>query len=102
MKNFLTKARPDECNPTPGLTLYHLLDICRQVSSGLAHMASIKFVHRDIAARNCLVGNKDGELVVKVSDFGMARNIYQREYYSKDGGMLPVRWMAPEAVTDGR
>jgi serine/threonine protein kinase len=102
LKNFLTKARPDECNPTPGLTLYHLLDICRQVSSGLAHMASIKFVHRDIAARNCLVGNRDGELVVKVSDFGMARNIYQREYYSKDGGMLPLRWMAPEAVTDGR
>jgi len=35
-------------------------------------------------------------------DFGMARDIYQTDYYRKDTqGMLPVRWMAPESLQDG-
>jgi len=35
-------------------------------------------------------------------DFGMARDIYQTDYYRKDTqGMLPVRWMAPESLEDG-
>jgi len=36
------------------------------------------------------------------TDFGMARDVYQTDYYRKDTqGMLPVRWMAPESLQDG-
>lgn len=50
----------------------------------------------DLAARNCLV---DGRGVVKVGDFGLCRDIYERNYYHKVGaGKLPVRWMAPESI----
>jgi serine/threonine protein kinase len=53
---------------------------------------------------------------VKLGDFGMARDVYSKEYYRKTGaGMLPLRsgstslrysliscrWMAPEAFMDG-
>jgi len=35
-------------------------------------------------------------------DFGMARDIYQTDYYRKGTkGLLPVRWMAPESLKDG-
>ncbi len=32
----------------------------------------------------------------------MTRDIYETDYYRKGGkGLLPVRWMAPEAIKDG-
>ena len=39
------------------------------------------------------------DLVVKVGDFGMAQDVYEREYYRTKGRrLLPVRWMAPESL----
>lgn len=62
------------------------------------------FYHRDLAARNCLVSGKDytSPRIVKIGDFGLAREIYKNDYYRKRGeGLLPVRWMAPENLMDG-
>jgi len=42
------------------------------------YLTSQHFVHRDLATRNCLVGEG---LVVKISDFGMSRDIYTCDYY---------------------
>lgn len=40
--------------------------------------------------------------MTKIADFGMARDVYKSDYYKKSGkSMVPVKWMAPEAVTDG-
>eukprot|EP00118_Oscarella_pearsei_P024080 m.297875 g.297875 ORF g.297875 m.297875 type:complete len:3271 (+) comp40778_c0_seq3:234-10046(+) len=103
LKDFIRKARASELQPRPQLSLQELIDIASQAAAGVAYLASSKFVHRDIAGRNCLVGrNKDDSLVVKISDFGMARDVYQDEYYRRKGGALPIRWMAPEAITDGK
>ena len=39
------------------------------------------------------------DFVVKVGDFGMAQDVYEREYYRTEGRrLLPVRWMAPESL----
>lgn len=63
------------------------------------------FCRRDLAARNCLVSVKEytsPSRVVKIGDFGLARDIYKNDYYRKTGeGLLPVRWMAPESLMDG-
>ena len=43
-------------------------------------MSNKSFVHRDVAARNCLVGK---DLLVKVADFGLSRSVRGRECYQK-------------------
>jgi Leucine-rich repeat (LRR) protein len=57
----------------------HLLRIGRDVSRGFAYLQRVKYVHRDIAARNVLIG--DG-YVAKLSDFGMARRVYAKEVWA--------------------
>lgn len=53
-------------------------------------------VHRDLATRNVLVGE---DYVMKIADFGLARDIYETDEYIKETvGMLPVKWMAPESL----
>ena len=47
-------------------------------------MAEKEFVHRDVAARNCLVGR---DLLVKVADFGLSRSVHGREIYQKVNGI---------------
>jgi len=58
------------------------------------HLAEKDFVHRDLAARNILVGHDNR---VKVSDFGLMRQIYEDVYTAKKTTKLPVKWMAPES-----
>ncbi|KAH9524755.1 hypothetical protein Btru_027729 [Bulinus truncatus] len=78
------------------LTNDQLMLIVVQIANGLEYLASQHFVHRDVATRNCLVG---ADLVVKLGDFGMSRDVYCTDYYRVDGtAMLPVRWMPPESI----
>jgi len=69
------------------------------VARGLSYLAEMKYVHRDLACRNCLV---NASRVVKLGDFGMTRPIYENDYYKYHRkGLLPVRWMAPESLENG-
>ena len=44
----------------------------------------------------------DEDLVVKVGDFGLAREVYISKYYRVDDktARLPWKWMAPESFND--
>ncbi|XP_030045569.1 NT-3 growth factor receptor isoform X2 [Microcaecilia unicolor] len=78
------------------LGLSQMLHIATQIASGMIYLGSQHFVHRDLATRNCLVGVN---LLVKIGDFGMSRDVYSTDYYRVGGHtMLPIRWMPPESI----
>ncbi|XP_058467627.1 fibroblast growth factor receptor homolog 1-like isoform X2 [Malaya genurostris] len=80
------------------LTLKELISFAYQIARGMEHLASRRCIHRDLAARNVLVS--DG-FVMKIADFGLARDIHSQEYYRKTTtGKLPIRWMAPESLEE--
>lgn len=50
---------------------------------------------RDLAARNCLVGENN---LVKVADFGLSRLVTYDIYTAHEGAKFPIKWTAPEAL----
>ncbi|XP_059923157.1 inactive tyrosine-protein kinase transmembrane receptor ROR1 [Gadus macrocephalus] len=76
------------------------LHMALQVASGMEYLASHFYIHKDLAARNILVGE---QLHVKISDLGLSREIYCSDYYRiQPKTLLPIRWMPPEAIAYGK
>ncbi|KAK2891815.1 tyrosine-protein kinase receptor [Channa argus] len=101
MKSFLRQNRP-RTGQISSLAMRDLLRMARDIACGCCYLEDNHFIHRDIAARNCLLTCPGQDRVAKIGDFGMARDIYRASYYRKGGrAMLPVKWMPPEAFMEG-
>lgn len=86
-----------------------------EIADGMEYLSSLKFVHRDLATRNCML---DENLICRISDFGLSRDIIERDYYlvprttitkEKDGQIiqipprrLPIRWLSPESIESSK
>eukprot|EP00042_Codosiga_hollandica_P025302 m.111619 g.111619 ORF g.111619 m.111619 type:complete len:1373 (-) comp51827_c1_seq4:2114-6232(-) len=105
LKTYMRSARDltDESGK-PLIGLLHLNKLALDCARGFQYLQGMQYVHRDLAARNVLLSRI---FVAKIGDFGMARRLFQSEYYSQsnsaDGSTwaLPIRWMAPESFFDG-
>ncbi|XP_071795171.1 uncharacterized protein [Asterias amurensis] len=100
--HFLWKCRDEKYqaeDSTHCLTETGQLQIARQIARGMEYLSNTRYYHGDLAARNILVGEG---LVVKISDFGMAADIYQRGYQRLgQEKKRPLKWVSLETNIKG-
>uniref|UniRef100_A0A0N4ZRX5 Tyrosine-protein kinase n=1 Tax=Parastrongyloides trichosuri TaxID=131310 RepID=A0A0N4ZRX5_PARTI len=63
---------------------------------GLAYLHDIRILHRDVALRNCLVGENEQ---CKISDFGLSVEDFEKEI--GQDLKVPYKWLSIEALKDG-
>ncbi|KAL9964722.1 hypothetical protein ACROYT_G028402 [Oculina patagonica] len=83
-----TYFKDPDVKPQTNLTSQQLMRFCQQIADGMSYLCSSKIIHRDLAARNVLVG--EGEKC-KVTDFVMARNVYQDDTYTKESRITVIQ-----------
>jgi serine/threonine protein kinase len=75
----------------PTLTVSKRVQMCFDAAKGLEYLHDKGCIHRDVAARNCLVSGDR----VKISDFGLSRELKaQGDVYKLENlkQKLPIRW----------
>uniref|UniRef100_A0A8C2F7X8 Protein tyrosine kinase 7 (inactive) n=1 Tax=Cyprinus carpio TaxID=7962 RepID=A0A8C2F7X8_CYPCA len=99
LKQFLriSKSSDEKLKPHP-ISTRTKVSICAQVARGMQHLSDRGFVHKDLAARNCLIS---GQRHVKVSALSLSKDVYNSEYYQHRQVWIPLRWLSSESVFEG-
>ncbi|XP_066303795.1 tyrosine-protein kinase receptor Tie-1-like isoform X1 [Branchiostoma lanceolatum] len=90
----------------PGLGR-QLTEVAIDIARGMLELKRRRITHRDLACRNIVLsspGGQAGRLVAKISDFGLARDVYVTTQYMRHpltNLLLPIKWMAIESLIEG-
>ncbi|XP_078584324.1 uncharacterized protein LOC144866659 [Branchiostoma floridae x Branchiostoma japonicum] len=90
----------------PGLGR-QLTEVAIDIARGMLELKRRRITHRDLACRNIVLsstGGQAGRLVAKISDFGLARDVYVTTQYMRHpltNVLLPIKWMAIESLIEG-
>ncbi|EFX72926.1 hypothetical protein DAPPUDRAFT_58353 [Daphnia pulex] len=102
-QSFWQYQQDPDVTLTRSISTRDLISWSYQIARGMDYLASKKVLHGDLAARNVLLAD-DG--VAKVADFGMAKKMHfdimtqHRSKIKTNAGLMPVKWMAIESLTD--
>ena len=77
-----------------------LADLCFSNQSSITYSYHNKT--KNLCECTLYIYRVDSDLVIKVGDFGLSRDIYTGNYYRMTKtNKCPVKWMPPETIRDG-
>ncbi|CAB4057191.1 DDR2 [Lepeophtheirus salmonis] len=77
-----------------------LLNYACQIASGMKYLFSRNIVHKDLAARNCILFE---DCRIKISDIAQGMTMFKEDYSEVKGqSHAPIRWQPWESVLLGR
>uniref|UniRef100_A0A8C5GXY6 Tyrosine-protein kinase RYK n=1 Tax=Gouania willdenowi TaxID=441366 RepID=A0A8C5GXY6_GOUWI len=96
LKLFLRQCKLAEANNPQAISQQDLVYMAIQISCGMSYLARREVIHKDLAARNCVI---DDNMQVKITDNALARDLFPMDYHCLgDNENRPVRWMALESL----
>ncbi|XP_062306981.1 tyrosine-protein kinase RYK isoform X2 [Osmerus eperlanus] len=96
LKLFLRQCKLAEANNPQAISQQDLVHMAIQISCGMSYLARREVIHKDLAARNCVI---DDSMQVKITDNALARDLFPSDYHCLgDNENRPVRWMALESL----
>lgn len=89
-KDYLNQMRQDK---------HFLNTLLIAILDGLDYLHSRGFVHRDIKPQNILMQNQAGELIPKISDFGISKDINSENSAVSQATVGTYEYMSPEQIS---
>ncbi|KAH9518962.1 hypothetical protein Btru_008795, partial [Bulinus truncatus] len=89
--------------PAKTLSLTDLLVYCNQIADAMAYLEHLRIIHRNLAARNCIIIEEDGKPAsIKLTDYVVTSSLFSHNFYLAEDGTVSelVRWMAPETIAE--
>lgn len=100
LKQFLLAMRKGtqrKGHRSSSLSHLKIMNICNQVAIGMEHLSNHRYIHKDLAARNCLINSS---FEVKITIQKLSLDTYKSDYVKYRNQLLPARWIAPEAFLE--
>lgn len=97
LKRFLQKCKLCPEGVAHTLTTQEVVDMALQVITGMQYLHKKRLLHKDLAARNCVV---DDKLRVQITDNALSRDLFPADYHCLgDNENRPVKWLSIESLT---
>lgn len=78
------------------LSVEEIYSLFRDITSGLAYLHAMGYIHRDLKPGNCLLHREGGKLVCLISDFGEVQ--HEDTVRRSSGSTGTISWCAPEVL----